>query len=537
MLVAMKAISYLRFSTPEQALGNSTERQLKAARDYCARNGLELDEDLSIADEGLSGYKGHNVERGSLGHFLNEVKAGKIPAGTALIIENLDRLSRQGIDATTDLLKQLTRHGIDIHVIGLNRVLKAGFNNSLVDYMLIGVQADLAFQESKKKSERIGAAWSSKRSKLGKPGEIYTKNIPKWLAVESGKIVEVPEVVSIVREAFQMAANGIGVDNITRAIGDKFSRSWFARLLFDRSVLGEFQPKGAEVIPNYFPQVISQSEFDAVRLAMEGKRKNGRYAGGNRQRSTQADNLFSGLIYDLGYEDDAPVRPMHFQKVERGTYLMSAFDKTRKQNRIRYGLVESAVLQFLSQEDWTAIAGQSESAECKAARKELEVLLREIDVIEQRIQKTNAAMDAEDIDVATLAVLASRVAKDTATLATLASRKEALQANVETARNKCVDLVKPEVLLDLIQQNSPEANEVRLRLRAELRKRIARIALMFVPDGTLDINGLIVMSITYVNGVRHLASFRRGDNRVILAEDIQGEGDVAQRVGEFLNGL
>jgi DNA invertase Pin-like site-specific DNA recombinase len=532
----MKAISYLRFSTPEQALGNSTERQLKAARDYCAHNGLELDEDLSIADEGLSGYKGHNVEKGSLGHFLNEVRARKIPAGTALIIENLDRLSRQGIDATTDLLKQLTKHGVDIHVIALNRVLKAGFNNSLVDYMLIGVQADLAFQESKKKSERIGAAWASKKSKLGKPGEIYTKNVPQWLAVENGKIVEVPEVVSIVREAFRMAANGIGVDNITRAIRGEFSRSWFTRLLFDRSVLGEFQPKGAEVIPNYFPQVISQSDFDAVRLAMEGKRKNGRYAGGNRQRSTQADHLFSGMIYDLGYEDEAQVRPMHFQKVERGTYLMSSFDKSRKQNRIRYDLVESAVLQFLSQEDWTAIATQTESDECKAARKELEVLLREVDVIEQRIQKTHTAMDTEDIDVATIAVLASRVAKDTATLATLIGRKTALQTNVESACNKCADLVKPEVLLDLIRQNTPEANEVRLRLRAELRKRIARIALMFVPDGALAIDGMTVMSITYVNGVRHLASFRRGDNRVILAEDVQGAGDVEQRVSALLSG-
>jgi hypothetical protein len=269
---------------------------------------------------------------------------------------------------------------------------------------------------------------------------------------------------------------------------------------------------------------------------MEGKRKNGRYAGGNRQRSTQADHLFSGMIYDLGYEDNAPVRAMHFQKVERGTYLMSAFDKTRKQNRIRYGLVESAVLQFLSQEHWTAIAGQSESDECKAARKELEVLLREVDVIEQRIQKTNAAMDTEDIDVATIAVLAARVAKDTATLATLTSRKEVLQANVETACNKCVDLVKPEVLLDLIRQNSPEANEVRLRLRSELRKRIARIALMFVADGALAIDGMIMMSITYVNGVRHLASFRRGDNRVILVEDVQGVGDVAQRVSALLSG-
>jgi DNA invertase Pin-like site-specific DNA recombinase len=515
----MKAISYLRFSTPEQSLCNSTERQLKAARDYCLRNGLDLDEELSIADEG---------------HFLNEVRAGKIPPGTALIIENLDRLSRQGIDATTDLLKQLTKHGVDIHVIALNRVLKAGFNNSLVDYMLIGVQADLAFQESKKKSERIGSAWESKRTRLGKSGEIYTKNIPKWLEVESGKIVEVPEVVSIVREAFRMAANGIGVDYITRAIGGKFSRSWFTRLLSDRSVLGEFQPKDSEVIPDYFPQIISQSDFDAVRLQMESKRRNGRYAGGNRQRSTQADHLFSGMIYDLGYEDDAPVRPMHFQKVQRGTYLMSAFDKTRKQNRIRYDLVESAVLQFLSQEDWTAIAGQSESDECKAARAELEALLREIDVTERRIQKTNEAMDAEDIDVATIAVLAARVAKDTATLATLVDRKETLQANVEAAWNKCVDLVRPEVLLDLIRQNSPEANEVRLRLRAELRKRIARIALMFVPADALAIDGMIMMSITYVNGIRHVASFRRGDNRVVLAEDVQGAGDVAQRVGELL---
>jgi DNA invertase Pin-like site-specific DNA recombinase len=531
----MKAISYLRFSTPEQALGNSTERQLKAARDYCAHNGLELDEDLSIADEGLSGYKGHNVERGSLGHFLNEVRAGKIPAGTALIIENLDRLSRQGIDATTDLLKQLTKHGIDVHVIAINRVLKAGFNNSLVDYMLIGLNADLAFQESKKKSERIGSAWASKKSKLGKPGELYTRNLPKWLTVENGKIVEVPEVRAMVRQAFQMAANGIGIDNITRAIGGEFSRTWFARLLRNRSVLGEFQPKGAAVIPDLFPQVISQSEFDAVRLQMKGKLGNGRYIGGNRQRSTQADCLFSGLIFDLPYEDDAPVRYMHFQKVQRGTYLTSAFDKVQKRNRIRYDLVESAVLAFLEQEDWQAIAGQSESDECKSARAELEALLREIDVTERRIQKTNAAMDAEDIDVATIAVLASRVAKDEGTLANLANRKEVLQANVETACNRCVDLVKPEVLLDLIRKNAPESNDIRLRLKAELRKRIARIALMFVPDGAIAIDGLIVMSITYVNGIRHMASFRRGDSTVILVEDVRGAEDVAQRAKAFLD--
>jgi len=43
------------------------------------------------------------------------------------------------------------------------------------------------------------------------------------------------------------------------------------------------------------------------------------------------------------------------------------------------------------------------------------------------------------------------------------------------------------------------------------------------------------MSITYVNGIRHLASFRRGDKTVILIEDIQGKVDVAQRVKAFLD--
>jgi hypothetical protein len=59
----------------------------------------------------------------------------------------------------------------------------------------------------------------------------------------------------MVRKAFRMASDGIGVDSITSTIGGKFSRSWLARLLNDRSVLGEFQPKGAAVIPDLFPHI------------------------------------------------------------------------------------------------------------------------------------------------------------------------------------------------------------------------------------------------------------------------------------------
>jgi DNA invertase Pin-like site-specific DNA recombinase len=36
------AYSYIRFSTPEQAMGDSERRQLALAEAYCARNGLKL---------------------------------------------------------------------------------------------------------------------------------------------------------------------------------------------------------------------------------------------------------------------------------------------------------------------------------------------------------------------------------------------------------------------------------------------------------------------------------------------------------------
>jgi len=492
----------------EQKLGNSTERQLEAARNYCERNGLDLDETLSIADEGLSGYKGHHVERGSLGHFLNEVKAGKIPAGTALIIENLDRLSRQGIRTTTGLLNDLTDSGIEVHILSGNHVLKANFNNDPMDIMRVVFQADLAHKESQKKSERIGAAWKSKKTKAAQ-GVLMTRNVPAWLQIENGKIVEVSEgsgagrtqkvSVDVVREVFRLATLGVGIDTITRQLGDKVpSRVWVSRALCNRAVLGEFQPKGAEVIQNYFPQIISQSEFDSARAVMQGKRRNGKYVGGNRRNAHKADNPFSGLIFEnLSEEgDEQPTfRPLHFQRCARGSYLMSAFDKNRTQNRMRYDVLEKAILRHFTQEDWQAVVGEGECPGVKQAQAELETVLRELDVTAQRIARGQAAMDDPALDVATLKVLASRVAKDEGAIMTLAAQKDALAARVDSERAKCSALHKPEELLKLI--NSPDAGDLRLRLRSEIAKRVGRVLVTFA-----GCSGKVVAALFYINGIQ-----------------------------------
>src|SRR5437660_8225264 len=87
-------ISYLRFSTPEQAKGDTIRRQLAASEEWAAKRDLTIDRHLK--DPGLSGYSGANVSAtGDLGRLLELVRAKQIPAGSILLVENLDRLSRQ----------------------------------------------------------------------------------------------------------------------------------------------------------------------------------------------------------------------------------------------------------------------------------------------------------------------------------------------------------------------------------------------------------------------------------------------------------
>jgi Resolvase, N terminal domain len=63
------AYSYIRFSTPAQAEGDSLHRQIKLAEAYCRRRGWRLSKD-SYRDLGVSARKGKNALVGRLGEFL-----------------------------------------------------------------------------------------------------------------------------------------------------------------------------------------------------------------------------------------------------------------------------------------------------------------------------------------------------------------------------------------------------------------------------------------------------------------------------------
>jgi len=104
-----KCYSYIRWSSDKQAKGTTLERQLKTAQEIADDNGLEL---VEIIDSGISAFKGNNAKDGELGRFIDAVDNGLIPSESWLVVENLDRLSREDILSAQRLFMTLLELGI-----------------------------------------------------------------------------------------------------------------------------------------------------------------------------------------------------------------------------------------------------------------------------------------------------------------------------------------------------------------------------------------------------------------------------------------
>src|SRR4051794_5331507 len=77
----IRAYSYIRFSTAQQAEGGSLDRQAELRDEYCKRKGLVLDDTLNLNDLGVSAFRGDNVREGALAGFLEACRMGRVPKG------------------------------------------------------------------------------------------------------------------------------------------------------------------------------------------------------------------------------------------------------------------------------------------------------------------------------------------------------------------------------------------------------------------------------------------------------------------------
>src|SRR5262249_25263193 len=152
------AYSYLRFSSPEQAKGDSIRRQ-EALRDaWLAKTGAVLDTNLSLRDEGVSAYTGahrKNPDRHALAAFLEPAPRARIPRRAYLLVESLARLSREDIRPALTLLLNLIEAGI--RVVQLSPV-EMVYDEDVepMTLMMAIMELSRGHSESAMKSERVG---------------------------------------------------------------------------------------------------------------------------------------------------------------------------------------------------------------------------------------------------------------------------------------------------------------------------------------------------------------------------------------------
>src|SRR6266403_2510466 len=208
------AYSYIRFSTPEQARGDSLRRQLEASREYATANGFVLDESFNLRDLGISAFRGKNRTIGALKKFLDAVLSGKVAKGSALIVESYDRLSRQKFSVSSRLVRDIADAGIEVHSISERHVLKP--NYQLRDTIALDVSLERANEESERKSERVGKAWANLKLNAA-TGRAITARVPAWLRVTKDRSIElIPERAKVVRLIFDLSSQGIGKYRIPR---------------------------------------------------------------------------------------------------------------------------------------------------------------------------------------------------------------------------------------------------------------------------------------------------------------------------------
>jgi DNA invertase Pin-like site-specific DNA recombinase len=261
------AILYLRYSTLEQAEGQSEQRQTERGEKWCKEHGEKL---IKIyKDLGVSGGKSSDDRKG-LSDLLNDLTRGNIPK--FLLIEDVDRLSRQLPLDSLNLIAKILDYGVTIVSLRDGQVLNKDNWQSSESFLILTLKTTLANEERQKRKEHGKSAWKQKRIEAA--SKIYTRKVPSWLTVKDDKIVKIPEHVRTVKKIFKLANEGFGIISIIRMFNEQGVKSFRGKdwnkaivhnTLTGEQVLGHFQPKTSlngkrvedgDMIPDYFPRII-----------------------------------------------------------------------------------------------------------------------------------------------------------------------------------------------------------------------------------------------------------------------------------------
>jgi DNA invertase Pin-like site-specific DNA recombinase len=320
-----KAYSYMRFSTPEQSKGDSLKRQSTLAREWADRHNIPLDTELDLTDRGISAYLGANAESGALGVFLAAVRDGTIPRGSWLLVESLDRVSRQVVRKAARTIEYIVEEGITLVDLsdGAREYSAEALDSDPALFLMMALRFMRANEESALKGSRVALAYRSKRESFAGNqalDEPYTRRLPAWLrwSNETKAYVIIEERGALVREIFERSDEGWGQHRIAKDFNARgletwgaggwkamyWHRSYVRKILSNRAVIGVFTPhrtekdpitrrrtrKPLETIDHRLPAVVDRELFERVNSRLETTAARG------RNSSREPRSIFAGVL-------------------------------------------------------------------------------------------------------------------------------------------------------------------------------------------------------------------------------------------------
>jgi DNA invertase Pin-like site-specific DNA recombinase len=519
--ILSKAYSYIRFSTPEQLKGDSLRRQTDLSEQYAKQHGLVLDNSLKLQDLGLSAYSGANRDRGALGTFLQLIESRKIAKGSILIVESLDRLSREEVFVALEQFMGIIRNGIKIITLSDNREYDKN-NLNAIDLVVSIMSMCRAHEESAMKALRLGKAWENKRN-LASTKKLTARS-PAWLKLNDTKtqfdIIE--DRAEIIRKIFDMKLSGKGATAIIRELNgtngiwmpesrDKrkvaengsqeitktkneettkvvvgWRESYVKKILHNRAVIGEYQPhrlsKGkrepvGEAILDYYPTIIDKDAFYRVQEQLRQNIHKGGQTG-------KISNLFSHIV-KCGYCGGSFAYIDKGDSPKGGQYLIC--DKARRglgccKTSVKYSETERLVLTYCKGLHTQDILDKNDETAINLLKMKNEGIIGELISINKQIENIADSITTTE-DKRVREILEKRMTERLNKQESLKQAKDNLQQKID-AESRSFESVQltldsQKELMSLLEKEKigKKIIDLRLRLRNEIRKLIDRIVI------------------------------------------------------------
>lgn len=403
--MARKLYSYERFSFTTQEAGDSQARQTEAIEQAAKEEGLPIDDSLRVKDKAMSAFRGKHWRKGNLGKFLDLVEGKVIPPGSVLVIERVSRLSREPWLDALKLWERILRAGIVIRTCSPSARITIDNVNDLSINTPLSVAITLAYEESRQKSEMIGAAMRRRLDEAKASGKPHGLRCPGWIRPishphpldKNRKVVTdwelIGDRVAIILRIHQLARDGASITEILRTLerlevshwrkDGRWTRQAIVNLLRSRAVLGERVKEDRNFLRlsasrkgwKAYPAIMSEQEYDDTQRALTMRRR------GAGRKAKRMLNLFTGMVKDL---EGNPLSLRY--STGRGGKKHAYLADQQARNAASYEQVQTAILQSLRKVQPTDIDGSART----------DPHLKELESVHSDLAKKQQTLDALD---------------------------------------------------------------------------------------------------------------------------------------------